>query len=378
MHLPLRQQLTTGVALVGAAVIVASPIAPPPPDIQIAAPAVTTANVELAATWAQLLADSATNLGILFDQASFEYVIDPPPSDPEEPTTAITFSPVLQQIFFNTNNSIQSIIQAAIGQGDTEMAIPDVIDAVLAAIAQPIDNFLAVAGLVLSPEALRGFAIGLAGPLLSTVFATGEAIENVLDPNTPEDFVPALINFIPTIADGLLNGGYGEVPDFLLGTPPPFPVRPGGLLNGPEGVPGPNGVILPGLASTFLLARDEIAEELGIERPPPGLVLTTVTGGDEKLAGTEITNGTLDDPVSPVTERKGPVKRILESFKAVPGGNADVGVRASSERPRPVLGAVKTVTKSIKAVGNGVRDALGLPPRPDSVKAEPVKADSPE
>ena len=140
----------------------------------------------------------------------------------------------------------------------------------------------------------------------------------------------------------------------------------------------PPAVILPGLASTLLTARDQIAIALGAEPAPP-MVLTTVTGGDEKLAGAEITNGTLDDPVSPVKERKGPVKRILESFKAIPGGNSDVGVRASSSpRPRPVLGAVKTVTNTLKAVGNGVRDALGLPPRPDPVKAKPVKADAPE
>ena len=214
MHLPLRQQLTTGVALVGAAVIVVSPIAPPSPDIQIAPPAVTTADVQIAATWGQLFVESATNLGILFDQASFEYVVDPPP-DPPEPPTATTFSPVLQQIFFNTNNSIQGVINAIIGQGGGEY-LSDLIEAVVAVIGTPIENFLDVAGLLLNDEAIGLLAIGLAGPLLSTVFATGEAIENVLDPNTPEDFVPALINFIPTIADGLLNGGTGRSPDFFV------------------------------------------------------------------------------------------------------------------------------------------------------------------
>jgi hypothetical protein len=32
-------------------------------------------------------------------------------------------------------------------------------------------------------------------------------------------------------------------------------------------------------------------------------------------------------------------------------------------RPRPVLGAIKAVTGTLKAVGNGIRTALGLPPR---------------
>ena len=376
MHRALRPYLTTGVALVGAAVIVANPVAPPPPDIQIAAPAVTTANVQLAADFATLFADTVANLQLVFDQASFEYDTG---AEPPEPTTAVTFTPVLQQIFFNTNDSIQSIIGAII-DAEAPGDIPsDLIDAVVTAITQPIENFLNVAGLVLSPEALRGLAIGLAGPLLSTVFATGEAIENVLDPNTPEDFVPALINFIPTIADGLLNGGYGEVPEFLRPStaPPGAVVRPGGLLNRLEigGVPPGSDVVLPGLASTLLTARDSIAEELGLVRAdPPALTLTTVTGGEEKQLNNLDTQGTADT----VNERKGPVKRILESFKATPGGTAG-SLGESSARPRPIKAAVEGFTSTLKSVREGVRDSLGLSPKDTKDDApKETKDDAPE
>ena len=212
MRLALRPYVTTGVALVGAAVIVASPVAPPPPDIQVAAPAVTTAKVQLAADFVTLFVDTATNLGLLFDQASFEYVVQ----GTNPPETDTTFTPNLIAIGENGQDIVQGIL-AAITSGEP---LPDVVDAVLEAITIPIDNFLAVADIVLDPEFIRFAANVLVGPLFSTVFATGEAIENVLDPNTPEDFVPALINFVPTVLDGLLNGGYGEIPIELADIPP--------------------------------------------------------------------------------------------------------------------------------------------------------------
>ena len=267
MRLALRPYVTTGVALVGAAVIVASPVAPPPPDIQVAAPAVTTAKVQLAADFVTLFVDTATNLGLLFDQASFEYVVQ----GTNPPETDTTFTPNFDQRSAKTGKTLFKAFSPR--SPAASPCPPDVVDAVLEAITIPIDNFLAVADIVLDPEFIRFAANVLVGPLFSTVFATGEAIENVLDPNTPEDFVPALINFVPTVLDGLLNGGYGEIPDRTCDIPPGIPpgstVRPGGLLNQAEaaGTP-PSDFTLPGVASGLLGLRDQIALTLGITRAP--------------------------------------------------------------------------------------------------------------
>jgi hypothetical protein len=45
--------------------------------------------------------------------------------------------------------------------------------------------------------------------------------------------------------------------------------------------------------------------------------------------------------------------------------NADVAKvdAVKPNRPRPVLGTIKAVTGTLRAVRNGIRTALGLPPR---------------
>ena len=68
MHTALRPYMTTGVALVGASVIAVTPISPPPAEIHMPAPRVSSASVELTAAfdpitaYTQLFTNTFNNL----------------------------------------------------------------------------------------------------------------------------------------------------------------------------------------------------------------------------------------------------------------------------------------------------------------------------
>ncbi|MGE2714001.1 hypothetical protein ACQI4L_08085 [Mycolicibacterium litorale] len=90
--------------------------------------------------------------------------------------------------------------------------------------------------------AILGGAVAAFGPLLSTIGATGTAIQGVLDGVAAGDIgevADAIINAPGVIIDGLLNGGYGPP---LLIVPAPGLLSPNGLL-GPLGA-GPIGFVL--------------------------------------------------------------------------------------------------------------------------------------
>ncbi len=123
------------------------------------------------------------------------------------------------------------------------MPLVDLLTASLAAINQPIQNSAAVANLLLQPAAVVLLALALVEPLISTLDATSEAINNVIDPDEGT-VLDGLINFLPTVLDGFLNGS----PEPIVTIPiaitidPPGPVPPftktievglgtGGLLN---------------------------------------------------------------------------------------------------------------------------------------------------
>ena len=90
MHTALRPYMTTGVALVGASVIAVTPISPPPAEIHMPAPRVSSASVELTAAfdpitaYTQLFTNTFNNLVGL----GGEVLADP--------------APILRQVLTNT------------------------------------------------------------------------------------------------------------------------------------------------------------------------------------------------------------------------------------------------------------------------------------
>ena len=183
MHLALRPYVTTGVALVGAAVMAVAPITATPPDITIVNPVAQGQRaVELAAS---------TEIQDAVNDAIFDFVASPTVAGAE---------------------LLGRLLTPLIGE---EQAI-------------------------LLPLA----ALGISGPLISGGGAGAEALQTLLDSDGLESLLLNLIGGGGTIIDGLVNGGYG--PDLaplvedIMGRVIPgleeFPGDPailaGGLING--------------------------------------------------------------------------------------------------------------------------------------------------
>ncbi len=191
MQLALRPYVTTGVALVGASVIAAAPIAPiTPAEVQIPNPAV-----------------QAVERGVQL-----------------------------------TANEIQTAVNRAIF---AFVARPTVAGAEL--LGQLLEPILGEEQAALLPLA----ALGFAGPLISGGGSVGTALQNVVDSDSFEELLTNLIGGVGTIIDGSVNGGYGpdlfslvgealadSSSDFanalaaldFIGAPPPA-ILAGGLIN---------------------------------------------------------------------------------------------------------------------------------------------------
>ncbi len=189
MQLSLRPYVTTGVAIVGASVLVAAPMTVTPPDIEIANPV---AQVERAV---ELTANEIENA-------------------------------VNQLVFAATKASVSiaqlttPLVAQILGVSETQAAA-----------------FLALG------------TIGLFGPLISGTGAIGTALQDVVDSNGLEDLLVNLIGAPGTIIDGFVNGGYGPELASLLGLPTTLhSLLAGGLINpgNVENLPIPGDYIPPG------------------------------------------------------------------------------------------------------------------------------------
>ena len=201
MQLSLRPYVTTGVAIVGASVLVAAPMTVTPPDIQIANPAV---QVQRAV---ELTANEIEN--------------------------------AVNQLVFAATKASVSIAQLTTPLVAQILGVPEAQAAA----------FLTIG------------TIGLLGPLFSGTGAVGTALQDVVDSNGLEDLLVNLIGAPGTIIDGVVNGGYGPnlaslaIPALIaLGEFPNVPpnfwptVFSGGLINGADAVPP---IILPGTIPTL-------------------------------------------------------------------------------------------------------------------------------
>lgn len=283
-----RPYLNAGVALVGASVIAVAPLAPAPPHISL--PSVRSAEVALAAAvnpieaYLDLLNNTVGNLSSLGQ------------------TLLANPAPILQQILknqFATATDLLAVLQTSgsqlvngivttvpqqlqealanlaagnivgVGQNVVNLITQPVLlpfltllSGVQPLIEKPIANLLAVAQQFTTIVALGG--IGVLEPVVSTINATAQAIQNVVDAGlslNPVGLVSSLVAAPAIIANGFINGfGFD-----------------GGVLS-----PG------LGLVGALMAIRDTIAQALGAPAPmaaakvaavnePPAAAAKTVT-----------------------------------------------------------------------------------------------------
>ncbi|WP_431236537.1 hypothetical protein ACQ86B_16235 [Mycolicibacterium aichiense] len=331
MQRAVRSSVTASVALLGAGVIAASPIAPPVPDLHL--PAIHVDATTLAAavspidTYKQVFATATANLQALVDAA-----------DPGE---------VLKQIVANQTASL-SALGAALGDagnglftaltktspdllktlltslvaGNVEAAtnalltVPvavglpliNLLPAVEQFVTQPVQNLINVAGVFRDPLQDGLYVVGLLGPVISGLGAAGAATQNVIDAvrtGDPRQVVNAILTGPATILDGVLNGGFG--PDLGPLVSPGLSVLAGGLFSASGISIGPDGGIIlnaAGPISTLQTLAHQIASAL-----KPAATTTAAAVKTKELpaaSATAETTVTTDKPAGEKPKAVGP------------------------------------------------------------------------
>ncbi|MGE2723213.1 hypothetical protein [Mycolicibacterium pulveris] len=196
MQRAVRPYMTAGVALVGASVIAVSPVAPPVPDIKVAAaPAVSSAMQLASATnpliaFSELFSNTLTNASGLFEQF------------------AASPAPILQQVLINQGANLALIantaeqlavlfpdlveqIGANLREMATQLAAGDFVGA-----GQTLNETLIFAGLPL---------LGLIGPPLTILQNTTQNIANVFA-ELPNQVFPLLSAIVLSPVQSIING----------------------------------------------------------------------------------------------------------------------------------------------------------------------------
>ena len=251
MQVAIRSYLIAGMSAVAASAIALSPVSAPP-DIHLSSAAISLAASPVDA-YALVLQQALANSGELLDA----FLADPAPVLTKVANNQLTSFGLLAETFGtyaqtslevlttvvpgllqqataellagNVEGAINSLQSAGLATLGPILALPAPITAVL---NQPIQNMINVIAALTTPTVLGTISIGLIGPGVSAIGATGAAIQGVLDAVGSGDLVQvfnAIATGPATIADGFLNGGYGPNLGTLVGSP--VPVFAGGLLS---------------------------------------------------------------------------------------------------------------------------------------------------
>lgn len=243
----LRPIVTTGVALVGASVIAVSPVAAPPPDIQVQAPAVTLAANPLFDPYAELFQNTWTNFdAVLTDAwtegpALLEQVIrnqvgylETVVATPQELWDGLSYAVSrMPQALETAREEVDAgevgAAMMSLWQGFVIAPLINGALPLLAPLEVPVamvNNFAKVVE-VLPTAFLLGVGLPIIGTVNSTVSATSQVVQELYDGLTSADLgaiAVAMLTAPATIIDGALNGhgpgGVGLVNGLL-----------GGLLN---------------------------------------------------------------------------------------------------------------------------------------------------
>jgi len=359
MQQAVRSTVTTGVALLGAGVIVASPIAPPVPDIHL--PAIHFDATALAAavspidTYKQVFDTARTNLQALVDSADPGVVLkqivanqtasltvlgDALRASGQEFVTALT----------STTPDLIKTVFTSLAAGNVEAAtnavlllplvvaqpLINLLPAVQQVLTQPIQNLVNVAHIFNDPVYDSMVAVGLLGPVINALGATGTAMQNVIDAartGSPQDVVNAVLTGPATIINGVLNGGYG--PDL------------GGLI------PGGLTVIAGGLFTKSGLVFD----------PNTGAITINVGGPIDTLQ-------TLANQIANAI--KPPAKAVSSAAvktKALPASTTEAATETVADEPATTDTSAKPTAKSVRHKPAASSAPKGGPKQP-SHKAE--------
>jgi hypothetical protein len=255
MQRVVRSSVTAGVALFGAGIIAASPIAPPVPNIHL--PAIHFDATTLAAAvspidaYKAVFQAAAANLQALADAGDPGEVIKQIAANQVASLTGLgTALGALGTGLFTalsaTTPELLKTVVTSLAAGNVEAATNALLTVPLAVglplisflpavekfITQPFQNLLNVAGVFRDPLQDGLYVVGLLGPVITGLSATGAAMQNVIDAvhaGDPQQVVNALLTGPATIIGGILNGGYGPDLGPLVGSG--FPVLAGGLLS---------------------------------------------------------------------------------------------------------------------------------------------------
>jgi hypothetical protein len=272
----IRPYVNAGVALVGAGVIAAAPVAAPAPP-HVSLPTVRSAEVALTAAvnpleaYGQLFNNTFQNIGLLTNQ-TFQNGIAPLLSQVlrNQQTLIQDLGQALEESLQISNpESIPAVLQRAVNQlangqfqdaaetiatGITNVAVPFGLP-----LTVPLTNFTKVVGLL--PTVVEVGGLALISPPLALVQATGQAIQDIADAfgtGDPTQVFNAVVDAPATMINGFLNGY--EPTDF-----------PGLLSQG-----------LGGTLSTLVNIRDMIVEAI-----TPTTSAATKTAATDEVTATK-------------------------------------------------------------------------------------------
>jgi hypothetical protein len=292
MQRAVRSSVTAGVALFGAGIIAASPIAPPVPDIHL--PAIHVDATRLAAAVSPIDAYKAvfeaarTNLEALAAAAAPGEVIKQIVANQTASFGALgtalgASGSELFTALTKTSPDLLKTVLTSLAAGNVEAAtnalltVPvavglpliNLLPAIEQFVTQPIQNLINVAGVFHDPLQDGLYVVGLLGPVISGLGATGTAMQNVIDAvhtGDPQQVVNAILTGPATILNGILNGGFGPDLGPLVGQG--LSVLAGGLFSSSGISIGPDGGLIlnaAGPISTLQTLAHQIANAL---KPP--------------------------------------------------------------------------------------------------------------
>ena len=244
MHTALRPYMTTGVALVGASVIAVTPISPPPAEIHMPAPRVSSASVELTAAfdpitaYTQLFTNTFNNLVGL----GGEVLADPAPILRQVLTNSIGNAKIIGGSLQSAGAGVMTTIQGLpaevetardqLSAGDFAGAVNTVFSYVLAGLlfniglpltegpATVVQNIVGNTNNVVQNGIIAVLLVALAPiyPINATVSAFGALGQDILTSAGSGDFVGVVSDLVSApavLADAFLNGFPSDLPSTI-------------------------------------------------------------------------------------------------------------------------------------------------------------------
>lgn len=371
MHVAVRPNLAAaGVALVGASVVAASSIAPLPdvhlPDIH--APALVerafdvslTAASDPLAAYSQVLQNALAGLNTLISTAQPGQVLSEVLANQsanaaealaavgsaggavagalaQAPAALITAAGQLAA--GNISGATNTLLQLPL---DIALPLTNALPALADLITKPLQNVVNVINAFTSDQLGTMLALsGFIAPLISTPAAAAVAVQNVLAAVAtlnPVAIANAVLTAPATVADGLLNGGYGPNLAGLAGLPPDqINVVAGGLLS-PTGLSiGDDGSLTINTGGPLAALQQVLAKIAGaITAPAAATVQLAATDATSIPSATPQTVSLASAEAAPTAkpaESKAPATPSTEKDTATSETKADA---TSADKPAEV------------------------------------------